>query len=163
MTMPGKLYATRLNIDVSDRKLLGEHLNRALASIVDLHSQVKQAHWNIKGPWFFARHELFDKIAANLLAFADDVAERASALGNVAAGTAQHACELSILDGYPDKAVSGQEHLRHLADRYGQVVSMLRESTTVAGKKDPVTEDLLISTLSQLEQDLWFLESHLHD
>ena len=39
-----------------------ELLNARLADCIDLQTQTKQAHWNVKGPTFIALHELFDKI-----------------------------------------------------------------------------------------------------
>jgi starvation-inducible DNA-binding protein len=42
-----------------------ELLNKHLAAAIDLHAQVKQAHWNVRGPSFIAIHELFDKVSAD--------------------------------------------------------------------------------------------------
>jgi len=36
--------------------------NQGLADAVDLQMQLKQAHWNVKGPHFIGLHELFDQI-----------------------------------------------------------------------------------------------------
>ncbi len=55
------------------KEALVRTLNTALATTNDLHSQVKQAHWNIKGAHFFARHELFDTMAGRLRDFAGHV------------------------------------------------------------------------------------------
>jgi starvation-inducible DNA-binding protein len=48
------------------KSALIETLNASLATAVDLTFQVEQAHWNIKGPSFFTRHELFDNLADHL-------------------------------------------------------------------------------------------------
>jgi len=37
-------------------------MNQRLADAVDLQTQIKQAHWNVKGPHFIGLHELFDQI-----------------------------------------------------------------------------------------------------
>jgi starvation-inducible DNA-binding protein len=37
-------------------------VNARLADVVGLQTQMKPAHWNVKGPNFIALHELFDKI-----------------------------------------------------------------------------------------------------
>ena len=51
-------------------------LNQKLADIIDLQTQLKQAHWNVKGPHFIGLHELFDKIAEDLESYVDMIAER---------------------------------------------------------------------------------------
>jgi starvation-inducible DNA-binding protein len=56
-------------------------LNRHLAATIDLHAQVKQAHWNVRGPTFIAIHELFDKVADAIEGHSDTIAERAGVLG----------------------------------------------------------------------------------
>jgi Ferritin-like domain len=43
-----------------------EMLNAWLADCIDLQTQAKQAHWNVKGLHFIALHELFDGINEDL-------------------------------------------------------------------------------------------------
>ena len=62
-------------------------MNERLAELIDLQLQVKQAHWNVKGPSFIALHELFDSIYEVVTDFVDMVAERTVALGGTAEGT----------------------------------------------------------------------------
>lgn len=38
-----------------------ELLDLNLAAAIDLHAQVKQAHWNVRGPGFMANHEAIEK------------------------------------------------------------------------------------------------------
>ena len=77
--MSRTLHPTRIDIPDGMRSAVVELLNARLADAIDLSSQMKQAHWNVKGPSFIALHELFD---------IDDIAERISALGGTARGTA---------------------------------------------------------------------------
>src|SRR5574341_91523 len=56
-----------------------ELLNRRLADTLDLYTQAKHAHWNVKGPFFFQLHELFDNVAKEVFGFIDEIAERATA------------------------------------------------------------------------------------
>jgi len=60
-----------------------------LADLIDLHLQLKQAHWTVRGPNFIANHELFDKLADEVEEFADEVAERIGQLGGQVDGTAR--------------------------------------------------------------------------
>ena len=54
-------FSTRNNLPKADRVQVAELLNRRLADALDLQSQCKQAHWNVKGPNFIALHKLFDE------------------------------------------------------------------------------------------------------
>lgn len=157
---------TRFNTQVSlkddVRESIVNQLNVVLATATDLTSQVKQAHWNIKGPEFFARHELFDKLADRTRAMVDDIAERASTLGGYAQGTVRMAAEKSVLEPYDANAVSGRRHIELLVNRFGAYSALLRSSITQLDGKDVVTEDLYTEALRQAELDLWFLESHVN-
>jgi starvation-inducible DNA-binding protein len=144
------------------RRTLTARLNTVLATTVDLASQVKQAHWNIKGPQFFARHQLFDHLADHLRAASDSVAERAATLGATAFGTARQAAANSILPEYELSAVDGRQHIQELATRYGKLGELLRTAIDESEKVgDPVTVDLYTEILRQAELDTWFLESHM--
>lgn len=159
-----KLYPSRVALGEQSRTRLIESLNRILATTLDLRSQVKQAHWNIKGPQFFARHLLFDRPVAPLSDTADEVAERVSTLGGYAQGTTRLVAELSGLPEYDLKANDGQQHITALSDRFGLYAKMLREGIATAAEcHDPATEDLLTEALRKTELDLWFLESHIRN
>ena len=73
-----KMYKTGNDISQSRRLEINAILNQRLASAVDLQMQMKQAHWNVKGPNFIGLHELFDKISDVVLEQIDEIAERAS-------------------------------------------------------------------------------------
>ena len=144
------------------RKAVIALLNARLVDAIDLRLAVKQAHWNVKGPSFIALHELFDQIQARVDVFADDIAERAVALGGVVAGTARAAAAGSILEAYPTDVTAEREHLKLLASRiaaFGKAVRAGIDSADEAGDKD--TADLFTGMSRQVDKDLWFIEAHL--
>jgi len=71
---------TRNTLDETVRIQSVELLNHNLAAAIDLHAQVKQAHWNVRGPGFIAIHELFDRVSTEVEGFSDMLAERAGGL-----------------------------------------------------------------------------------
>ena len=81
------MYKTKIDLSEKIRRNVINILNDRLADAIDLQSQVKQAHWNVKGPNFIALHELFDKISDEVLEHIDDLAERITSLGGTAEGT----------------------------------------------------------------------------
>lgn len=92
---------------------------------------MKQAHWNVKGINFYQLHELFDAITSELERYIDLFAERITALGGVALGTARIAAQYSTLPEYPLENSEGKYHLQALAERLAIYAMSLRESIDV--------------------------------
>jgi starvation-inducible DNA-binding protein len=156
------MLSTRNDLADNTRKAMIALLNARLADAIDLRLSIKQAHWNVKGPTFIALHELFDQIQARVDVFADDIAERAVALGGVVAGTSQTVAKASKLEAYPTDVTAEKEHLRLLADRLSAFGKFAREAINAsdeAGDKD--TADLFTGVSRQVDKDLWFIEAHL--
>ena len=64
------MYPSPSHLPESARTSLADALNAVLADGLDLHGQIKVAHWNIKGPQFAALHPLFETFAVGLAATA---------------------------------------------------------------------------------------------
>lgn len=157
-----KLYTTRIDLAEDIRVKVIETLNQTLAATLDLKTQTKQAHWNVKGMDFYQLHLLFDEMAGELEEYVDMVAERVTALGGVAMGTARIAASESILSEYDLDAVTGAEHVTALADRFSTYAKHVREaidSTDELGDLD--TADLYTEISRTIDKRLWFLEAHL--
>jgi starvation-inducible DNA-binding protein len=155
-------FPTHMDIPESDRQLLIELLNGRLADTADLYSQIKQAHWNVKGPNFFQLHQLFDQLAAEVFPYIDLIAERATALGGVAMGTARMAAATSTLPEYPVEATEGQRHLKALTDRYAIFSANIRKAIDLADERhDRDTADLFTEISRTADKQLWFLEAHV--
>ena len=158
-----KIYDSRIDIERDIRRGVINILNQSLAATLDLKTQTKQAHWNVKGTDFYQLHELFDEMATELEEYTDMVAERVTALGGVALGTARVAAAESILAEYPLDAVGGIEHITALADRYAIYGKHLREAIDTTDKLgDADTADLYTEISRTIDKRLWFLEAHLH-
>ena len=138
-------------------------LNMHLAAAIDLQAQMKQAHWNVRGPGFAAVHELFDAIASAVGGYIDLLAERAAGLGGVAHGTVQVAAEQSFLASYPlDGTADPQRHVFAAAGVLGAFGQSLREAVgRTSNLSDPVTADILTEILRGIDQYLWLIESHV--
>ena len=157
-----KTITTRIDVRQKLRERMADLLNQQLADTLDLYTQVKQAHWNVKGPNFIALHELFDKLAEDLEEPVDDIAERITALGGVARGTARIAARDSRLPEFPHGRVEGLSAVALLADRYAALAASTRAAIDAAGKEgDADTSDLFTGFSRGLDKALWFLEAHL--
>ena len=157
-------FKSHVDLDNDKRAELAQMLNKVLATTIDLRLQVKQAHCNVKGTQFFARHEMYDRLAEHLTAHSDNVAERVGTLGGYAMGTVRLSAASSALAEYDLGAVNGRDHTRCLVERFAVYCSTLRDGVKLSvEQEDPVTEDMLIAILGETELDMWFLESHLND
>ncbi len=155
-------YATQINIALQTRTKLITMLNQHLADTLDLKTQVKQAHWNVKGMNFIALHELFDTFSTTLENYVDMVAERVTALGGTAMGTARIVANSSTLPEYDFTAVEGKSHLEALAHRYGAYAAKTRDNIEQSAELgDADTSDLFTEISRQIDKDLWFIEAHL--
>lgn len=157
-----KLRKTRHPLDKQSREKSVALLNDFLVLALDLRLQVKQAHWNVRGPNFISLHELFDRLAGELDESVDELAERVTALGGRALGTATRIASKSDLDDLPKKATSGAALTALLADRFASVADCAGLAIERAQKiDDEVTADLFIKTAHGLDRALWFLEATL--
>src|SRR5215208_1835369 len=155
-----KMHKTSIDISLENREQLVSLLNQQLADTFDLYSQTKQAHWNVKGPQFIQLHELFDKLATEVLDYVDTLAERATSLGGTALGTARMSADASRLPEYPE-IVGGMESVQALVDRYALLAASSRaaiDSATEFGDAD--TADVFTEISRGLDKWLWFLEAH---
>jgi len=127
-----KMYATENDISKKRRVELNALLNQRLASAVDLQTQMKQAHWNVKGPSFIGLHELFDKVDEAVESYVDMIAERIVQLGGIAEGTARTAAARSQLEEYPLTIADGLAHVEAVAralSTFGQEATQSMKQT----------------------------------
>lgn len=111
---------------------------------------------------FFQLHELFDSLAANLSEHVDELAERATALGGMAMGTARIAAKHSRLPEFPTDISEGMDHVSCLAERYSSFGATLRAGIDQATElEDMDTADLFTEVSRDIDKHLWFLEAHL--
>jgi starvation-inducible DNA-binding protein len=144
------------------RQRITESLNATLADGLDLHGQIKVAHWNVKGMHFAALHPLFETFAVALAAFNDQVAERAVTLGAKAYGTARHVAKVSTLPEYPQETTKDKEHVTLLVERIEAYLAGVRKGRDLAEKdKDQDTVDLLTGIIVEFEKNAWFLRASL--
>jgi len=157
-----KLYATRIDLPVEVRTQIIAILGTTLATTLDLKTQIKQAHWNVKGLDFYQLHLLFDELAGEIEEYVDMVAERVTALGGTPLGTARVAAANSVLPEYPLDAVTGIDHVTALSDRYGAYAAHVRTAIAdTADLGDADTSDLYTEISRNIDKRLWFLEAHL--
>jgi starvation-inducible DNA-binding protein len=156
------MYKTSIDLSNAVRTEVIPDLQARLADAVDLFTQIKQAHWNVKGPNFIALHELFDDIAEIVKEHSDLIAERITALGGRADGTTRVVAAQSSLQEYPLDIAAGQQHVAAVAERlaaFGKAVRSAIDRAARVGDAD--TADLFTEISRTIDKQLWFVEAHL--
>jgi starvation-inducible DNA-binding protein len=157
------MFTTRNDLPQTIRTQAVELLNARLADAIDLGTQIKHAHWNVKGANFIALHELFDKIAESVEDQIDTIAERVTALGGIARGTLVAVSRKTSLKPYPEDISAGLAHVEALASvlaDFGRKVRAAIEESAKFGDAD--TSDLFTGLSRETDKSLWFLEAHLY-
>jgi starvation-inducible DNA-binding protein len=155
------MYHTHNDLSPAIRARMIELLNARLADAVDLRTQLKVAHWNVKGAQFIALHKLFDDIAASTDEYVDLIAERAVQLGGVADGTARQVAGRTSLDEYAATG-GGQEHVHAVVDALSSFGRLAREAIELAASaKDQDTSDIFTEISRGNDKWLWMVEAHL--
>jgi starvation-inducible DNA-binding protein len=155
------MYETENDISKKRRSELNALMNQRLASAVDLQTQMKQAHWNVKGPNFIGLHELFDQVDEAVESYVDMIAERIVQLGGIAEGTARVAAARSQLEEYPLTIGAGTAHVEAVAKALSTFGQEARNTINEADELDDAdTADLFTEVSRGIDKWLWFVEAH---
>jgi starvation-inducible DNA-binding protein len=156
------VYETENDLPKNTRGEVLGIINQRLADIIDLQTQLKQAHWNVKGPHFIGLHELFDKIAEEVESYVDLIAERIVQLGGIAEGTVRVAASRSRLEEYPLDIAEGVAHVEAVAralSTFGREARMTIEE--IEALDDADTVDIFTEVSRGIDKWLWFVEAHI--
>ena len=157
-----RVSRTRNDLPAETRKEMIELLNQALADCIDLETQTKQAHWNVRGPSCWGLHKLFDEINEAVEEYVDLLAERAAQLGGTGLGTARVVAERSRLPEYPHDIKDGMAHAKALSEALSTFGTAAREAIDTADDaEDKDTADVFTEISRGVDQWLWFVEAHV--
>jgi starvation-inducible DNA-binding protein len=159
-----RTFPTSVSIPADRRGKINAVLNQHLADSFDLLSQVKQAHWNVKGSDFWQLHKLFDETAERVAEWVDDLAERVTALGGYATGTVRMAAASSRLPEFPTDITDSMDYVKVVVARVAAFTNSARaaiDKTDELGDAD--TADLFTEISRCADKYLYFLEAHLQD
>jgi starvation-inducible DNA-binding protein len=158
----GRLFPTKNDLPEATRSRVADLLNQRLADCIDLQTQCKQAHWNVKGQSFIGLHKLFDDINDDVEGYVDLLAERVVQLGSVAQGTARSVAARSTLTDYPPGITSGEQHVDALSSALATFGAGTRRAIQQAEElQDDDTADILTEISRAVDKWLWFVEAHL--
>lgn len=155
------MLSTHNDLSLDTRSQVVDRLNARLASSLDLSLQVKQAHWNVKGPNFIGLHKLFDEIYDDVVDYSDLMAERIVQLGGVAGGTIAAVETGTELRAYPRNATAWTEHVESISTALATFAASVRadiDAFTELG--DAGTADISTEISRGVDKWLWMVSAH---
>jgi starvation-inducible DNA-binding protein len=150
-------------MEVDSSQHVVEMLQERLAASIDLQLTLKHVHWNVVGMNFIAIHQMLDPQVDKVRAMSDELAERIATLGGSPVGTPGSIAKMRSWDDYGLGRAPSVQHLVQLDKVYSGVITDHRALLPDLARLDPVSEDLVISHLAELELFQWFVRSHLMD
>ncbi|MFE9186588.1 Dps family protein [Micromonospora haikouensis] len=146
-------------LDSTDRKTTGEALQQALTDLINLGMLAKQAHWNLVGPHFRSLHLQLDELADLARWYADEVAERAAAVGFNPDGRAATVAAQSTLPTLDHGDVEEGTAVEVVVDALFALIRTLRQAVADTATSDPISQDLLIGVTAAVEQQHWLFRA----
>ena len=143
----------------AERNLIGGALQATLVDLLDLSLVAKQAHWNLVGRQFRDVHLHLDELVSTARQYADEVAERAAALGCTPDGRAATVAAKSSVPEFPAGWVEDRDVIRRIYEAVDTVVRRIRPRIDEADKADPVTQDLFLEIARDLEKARWMWQA----
>jgi starvation-inducible DNA-binding protein len=156
------MYDTRVDISITIREKIAPLIQARVVDGIDLLTQVKYAHWNVKGPHFLTLHQLFDRLGGIVAELVDLLAERLLVLGGTVCGTARMVASQSTLAEFPLDALDGLEMAATVADKLAAFGKAVRVNIVEATKLgDGSTADVFTEVVREIDKQLWLVEAHL--
>ena len=143
------------------QSVAGKALQDTLVDLIDLSLIAKQAHWNVVGKQFRSVHLDLDELVTVSREFTDAAAERATAIGVSPDGRAETVAKTAHTKGFGEGWTKDSDVVESIVDNLKAVVAGLRERIGVTEEADAVTQDLLISFASKLEQLHWMWQAQI--
>ncbi|QIO22944.1 DNA starvation/stationary phase protection protein DpsA [Haloarcula sp. JP-L23] len=160
----GEVEENELRLEKEKSEQIIDALNQDLADAYTLYHQLKKHHWNVEGAEFRDLHLFLGEAAGNVEAAADEIAERAQALGGAPiAGGAEQAEHASV--EYEGQDVYDiRTSLHNDLQMYGDVIESLRDHIELAENLgDHATAQILREILVETEEDAHHIEHYLED
>ena len=138
-------------------------LSKILADEFLLYTKTRNAHWNVEGIDFAAKHIFFESQYEQLDETMDSVAERIRTLGEYAPATLSQFLKLTHLTEQSREKNDSAGFIKELLADHESIIVFLRENINRFANDfhDFGTSDFVTSLLETHEKMAWMLRAHL--
>lgn len=137
---------------------ISAELRKLLADVFALYVKTKNFHWHMSGPHFRDYHLLLDEQSDQILAVADDIAERARKIGGTSLRSIGDIARHQRLQDNDESFVSPRDMLLELSNDNQRLTQLLRLAHSVCDiHYDVATASLIETWIDEAERRTWFL------
>jgi DNA-binding ferritin-like protein len=160
----GTVEDNELRLETGKAEQIIDALNTDLAATYVLYHQLKKHHWNVEGAEFRDLHLFLGDAAANAEEAADELAERAQALGGTPVAGPERIAEHSPVSPEHEDVYDIRTSLSNDLEMYGDIIESLRDHVELATDLgDHATAEILRQILVETEEDAHHIEHYLED
>lgn len=155
---------TQIGITGDNRAKVAHELSRILADAFVLYAKTRNAHWNVEGADFYAKHKFFEDQYEQLDEIMDDIAERMRALGHYAPATLKSFLQLTSLSEKSRSKNDSHGFIEELLRDHEAVIMNLRSRINQFANEfhDAGTSDFVTGLMEIHEKMAWMLRAHLN-
>ena len=158
----GTVEESALRLETDKAEQIIDALNTDLADAHVLYHQLKKHHWNVEGAEFRDLHLFLGDAAGNVEAAADELAERAQALGGTPVAGPAAIQDHATVEHEDDDVYDIRTSLENDLDIYGDIIESLRDHVELAENLgDHATAQILREILVETEEDAHHVEHYL--
>ena len=138
-------------------------LSTVLADEFLLYTKTRNAHWNVEGIDFYAKHTFFESQYEQLDEIMDSVAERIRTLGHYAPATLDAFLKLTHLSEQSREKNDSAGFIKELLGDHESIIVHLRENINHFANdlQDAGTSDFITGLMETHEKMAWMLRAHL--
>lgn len=149
-----------IGIPPKSRKEVGRILNNLLSDEYLLYTKTLKYHWNVHGIVFHDFHALFKEQYEALLEIADEIAERARAIGEPAFGSMTEFMKHTRLKEEPGKIPDALSMIKQLLADHETIIRQMREDLETCAELDDMgTNNFLTDIMERHEKIAWMLRA----
>ena len=154
--------ALRLEADRAEQII--EALNTDLADAYVLYHQLKKHHWNVEGAEFRDLHVFLGEAAENVEEAADELAERAQALGGTPVSSMGNLQDHATIEAENQDVYDIRTSLTNDIELYGEIIESMRDHIELAENLgDHASAQVLREILVETDEDAHHIGHYLED
>lgn len=154
---------TSIGIKEENLQAVAHQLSVMLADEYLLYTKTRNAHWNLEGSDFYAKHKFFEDQYEQLDESIDNIAERIRTLGHYAPATLKDFLKLTRLTEKSREINSSNGFIKALLADHESIIIHLRENINRFANEfhDLGTSDFITGLMETHEKMAWMLRAHL--